>query len=211
MLLSLVGYGDPDDGALSDIPIDEPVTLDQAKQQVRRTEVNTDDSFIKETLIPAARERFEQATQRQGITATWDYKLDRFPGLTGRIVIPRPPLQKVVSVTYVDEDGDTQTLSTSRYTVHAPAGPRAQRGWIEPVYDDEWPETRCQSNAVTVRFVAGYGDTPDTVPPRLRLAMLQDIGTLYEHREDIVIGQGYALTEFPGGSRAIYRSFKSHG
>jgi uncharacterized phiE125 gp8 family phage protein len=210
MVLSFVGYGDPDDGALAEEPIAEPVTLLQAKQQTRRTEVTTDDAFFVDSLIPAARERGEQATQRQFITATWDLKLDCFPA-DDVIVVPLPPLQKVVSITYVDTNGTTQTLATSQYTVTAFAGPRAQRGRIEPAYGLSWPSSRDVSLAVTVRFVAGYGDEPTAVPPRLRMAMLQDISTLYEHREDTVVGQGYALLEFPGGSRAIYRSFKSHG
>jgi uncharacterized phiE125 gp8 family phage protein len=213
--LFFAGYGDPDDAALSAVPLVEPVTLLQAKQQTRRTEVTTDDAYLVETLIPAARQRGEQATQRQFQTGTYDLKLDAFPCMDDcdgdAIVLPRPPLQKVVSITYVDTDGATQTLSTALYSVFAPTGPLAQRGWVEPIYGETWPSTRDQSNAVTIRFVAGYGDEPTDVPPRLRMAMLQDIGTLHEHREDIVIGQGYALTEFPYGSRAIYRSFKSHG
>jgi uncharacterized phiE125 gp8 family phage protein len=204
--VSLVGYGAT--GAES-TPIAEPLTLDAAKQQVRRRDTTDDDVLLEDILIPAARERAEQATRRQFITATYDLTLDgRFPG---EIVLPLPPLQSVLSVTYVDDDGVTQTLATNQYTVDAPSGPRAQRGRIVPAYNVTWPGTRYQINAVTVRFVAGYGDDHTAVPPRLKMAMLQDVATLYENREDVVLGQGYSVIAFPSGSTATYANFRSHG
>jgi uncharacterized phiE125 gp8 family phage protein len=204
--LSLVGYGPL--GADS-APIAEPVTLQAAKTQVRRRDTTDDDVLLEDVLIPAARERAEQATRRQFITATYDLKLDG--GFPGEIVLPLPPLQSVLSVTYVDEDGATQTLATDQYTVDAPSGPRALRGRIVPAYNVSWPGTRSQINAVTVRFVAGYGSTHASVPPRLKMAMLTDIATLYENREDVVMGQGYSVIAFPTGSTATYATFRSHG
>jgi uncharacterized phiE125 gp8 family phage protein len=221
MALSLVGYGSVQND-LQTSPIAEPLTLAQAKQQVRREDVDTDDAYLEETLIPAARERGEFETARQFISTTWDLKLDRFPcpdDLSpweqrwypqGVLRVPKPPLQSVVSISYVDPDGATQTWASNQYVVDAPDGPTAARGRIVPVYGVSWPTTREQINAVTVRFVAGYGDSAAAVPPRLRMGMLEDLGTLYEHREDFVVGQGYAITPFPLGSSAIYRAFKSY-
>ena len=200
----------------------EPLTLAQAKQQVRRTQVDDDDAYLRQTLIPAVRERAEQATQRQLITATWDLKLDRWPCAAdlplaergdfadGYIRVPLPPLQSVTSITYVDATGATQTWATDQYVVDKPAGPRAPRGRILLAYGASWPTARDQANAITVRFVAGYGDTDASVPPRLKMGMLLDLGTLFEHREDFVVGQGYAISEFPMGAKSVYLSFKSH-
>lgn len=209
MALSLVGYGAPDgNGDVAEEPIAEPVTLAEAKRQVRRVDVDDDDTYLGTMLIPAVRERGEQATRRQFITATWDLRIDhRFPC---EIVIPRPPLQSVTSITYVDTAGVTQTLAADQYQVDAPSGPQAQRGRIRPVYGVIWPITRCQMNAVTVRFVAGYGDDDSATPPRLKLAMLLDLGTLYENREDAVVGQGFAITPFPNDAASVYRTFKSY-
>lgn len=214
MALSFVGYGAPDgNGDVSQTPIAEPLTLLEAKRQVRRTDVTDDDEFLDLTLIPAARERGEQATRRQFITATWDLKLDsKFPcGSDEPIVLPVPPLLTVVFVKYVDTNGTLQTWASSNYVVDAPVGPQAARGRIVPAYGVSWPMTRDQLNAVTIRFTCGYGTTDASIPPRLKMAMLLDIGTLYEHREDVVVGQGYAITPFPMGAAQVYRSFKSHG
>ena len=124
-------------------------------------------------------------------------------------MVPKPPLQSITSITYVDEDGATQTLATSVYSVDAPTGPTCARGRIYPKYEQEWPTTRCEPGAVTVTFVAGYGTTGASVPARLKMGMLYDIGTLYEIREDHIIGQGYTVTPVPIGSERIYQQFRS--
>lgn len=190
-------------------PTVEPLTLSDAKLQVRRDHVDDDDEYLATLLIPAVRERAEQATGRQLMRATWDYTLNAFP-CEDWIELPKPPLSSVTSVTYVDANGTTQTLSTSLYTVEAPAGPRGRRGRVILNYGEIWPSTRPQPNAVTVRFVAGYGTTSDATPPRLKMGMLLDLGTLFEIREDHIIGQGYTVTPVPIGAERIYRAFKSY-
>lgn len=201
-------------------PDGEPLTLAEAKRQTRRTEVEDDDAYLQDALIPAVRERAEQATRRQFLTATWDLQLDAFPCWT--IDVPLPPLQAVSSIHYVDTSGVTQTLAADQYVVDAPGvvtvnadptyrviGGRGRRGRITPAYGLIWPCTRCQMNAVTIRFLAGYGTASD-VPPRLKMGMLLDLGTLFENREDQVVGQGFAVSPFPNGAEAVYRAFKSY-
>ncbi len=192
-------------------PTTEPITLDEAKQQVRRDFVLDDDVYISGVLIPAARSRGELSTGRQFLTATWDLKLSQFPSCSYEpIEIPKSPLLAVTSITYVDTDGATQTWTSSKYVVDAPQGPNPKRGRVFLAYGETWPQARCQPNAVTVRFTAGYGAEGEFVPPRLKMAMLLDIGTLFEHREDVVVGQGYAIAPFPIGAEQIYRTFKSY-
>jgi hypothetical protein len=73
-----------------------------------------------------------------------------------------------------------------------------------------WPSTLDQINAVTVRFMAGYGSRPLDCPPQLKRAMLEDIGSMYESREDVIVGQGYAISEMPRGSSVVYSAFRTH-
>lgn len=190
-------------------PPDEPITLDEAKRQLRMDGIPDDDGLIQELLIPAVRERAEYATRRQLLTATWEAWLPAFP-CGGIIELPRPPLQTVVSVAYVDGAGAVQTLDPAGYTVVAPAGPKSGRGVIQLVDGAAWPSTRRQIDAVRVRFTAGYGEDPTSVPARLRMAMLQDLATLYRFREDLVAGT--SAVEFPmtSASKVIYRSYRSY-
>jgi uncharacterized phiE125 gp8 family phage protein len=201
---------------------DEPIRLDEAKLHVRRTDIEDDDEYFDTFLIPAVRARAEQQTGRQLLTATWDWVLDRFPcDATEALIVPKAPLQHVSSISYIDSDGATQTWSSSNYLVDAPGavtvatdvykvlGTTVTRGRITPAYGLTWPTTRSQMNAVTIRFLAGYGTASD-VPYQLKRAMLLDLGTLFENREDMVVGQGYVISPFPYGAESIYRAFKSY-
>lgn len=144
---------------------------------------------------------------------TWDLKLDGFPcggtsyfnswGSDGAITIPLPPLRSVTSITYVDENAATQTLSSSLYTVDASSEP----GRIVPAYGQVWPVTLDFIDTVTIRFVAGYADDgaspPDyraNVPGDLKAAMLLIIGHWYGNRETAGVA---GLTEIPMGAQML--------
>lgn len=102
-------------------------------------------------LIKAARVAAENMTRRAFITQTWDLYLDCFPGW--EIHLPKPTLQSVSAITYIDTNGVEQTLAADQYLVDAKSEP----GRVMPAFGLVWPVTRYQANAVKVRFVAGYG------------------------------------------------------
>ena len=104
----------------------------------------------------SAREYGETFTHRGFITQTWDDKRAGFP-CDGVIWLPKAPLISVTSVTYLDTAGISQTWSNTLYTVDAPSGPKARMGCLVPNYGEVFPSTREIVNAVTIRFVAGYG------------------------------------------------------
>lgn len=169
-------------------PAVEPVSLADLKSH-RRIGHALDDDLLA-ALIKAARQYVETATQRALVTQTWQLLLDEFPGVDDGIILPKPRLQAVTAVTYVDGNGDTQTLAASKYSVDT----RRDPGWLVPAYAEEWPETREQINAVTVSFRAGYGDAAADVPEGLRQAILLLAGHWYEHREAVAAG---ALAQVP--------------
>lgn len=167
-------------------PSVEPITTSVAKLHLR-VDHSTDDALI-DTLCAAARDYVETATRRKMITQTYDLKLDGFPSHDQPIWLPFPPVSSVTSVSYVDTNGDTQTWSSSYYTTDLPAGPHARMGRIVPAYNYDYPQTREVINAVTVRFVVGYGAAGSSVPGALLAAMKLLIGHWYEHRESVVVG-----------------------
>lgn len=68
-------------------PVQEPVTLAEAKTHLRVT--YTDDDALIAELITAARQWFEEQTYRALVTQTWDLKLDELPRGDDPIRVPR--------------------------------------------------------------------------------------------------------------------------
>ena len=150
----------------------EPISRDDAKLWLR-LDHTTEDTLV-DSLIQMVREQIEE----RGIavvTQTWDLRLDGFPSV---IRIPKTPIESVSSISYIDANGDTQTLAESKYTVDVQSTPAR----IVPAYGTSWPSTRSEPNAVTVRFVAGYGAgatpagaTPEATPGATPEAMAGEI------------------------------------
>lgn len=162
-------------------PALEPVSRAEAKAHLR-VEHDAEDAYI-ESLITSAREYVESRCSRALVTQTLRLHLDAFPSV---IRVPRIPLQSVSEVRYLDTAGDEQVLDPSAYRVDV-AGlvPR-----ITPAYGQSWPATLPVTHAVTVTFVAGYGD-PEDVPRSLVQAMLLIIGTYYDPvRQTVIVGTG---------------------
>ena len=102
-------------------PAEEPVTRDETKTQLRIDHTD-EDSFV-DGLITAARAYVEDATFRALVTQTWKLNLEAWPA-GNAIEIPKPPLQSVSSVVYLDEAGASTTWASSNYIVDADS-PRA--------------------------------------------------------------------------------------
>ena len=154
----------------------EPISRDDAKLWLR-LDHTTEDTLV-DSLIQMVREQIEE----RGIavvTQTWDLRLDRFPSV---IRIPKTPIESVSSISYIDTNGDTQPLAESKYTVDVQSTPAR----IVPAYGTSWPSTRSEPNAVTVRFIAGYGygATPYEIPERILQAMRLALTTAYTMRAD---------------------------
>lgn len=158
----------------------EPVSLDDAKRHLRVTST-LDDGYIG-GLITAARKYAERRTRRAFITQTWAIKLERFPDSSSSLYLPVPPLQSITSITYVDQDGATQTWSSGSYkalTSHLP-------GRVVLEYGEVWPTSlRDDPEAVVITFVAGYGDAATDVPQEIKQAILLMVGHWYANREPV--------------------------
>lgn len=194
-------------------PATEPLTLQEALDHLR-LEQDAPDAALVTALIQAAREYAETRTARQFITATWRLTLDRFPcrsytdwgswpDARAKISLPRPPLQSVSSVAYLDPSGAPQTWATDQYVVLAPAQIQALPGQIYPALGVAYPATAARPDAVTITFVAGYG-AASAVPRAIKQALLLLIGAWYEQREAVVAGQ---VTEVPLAVDALLGQF----
>lgn len=179
-------------------PTVEPVSTANAKIYARID--GSDDDTLVASLIVAARQKVEQITRRALITQTWDLYLDAFP--SGDIIVPKPPLQSVTSITYTDTAGDGQTWSSDEYTADTDSEPAR----IALAFGESYPDTQDVIKAVKVRFVAGYGDAATDVPDAIITAVKMLVTTWYDHRDTII--EGTSAMEVPGTVDALLSSYR---
>ncbi|OQY26232.1 MAG: hypothetical protein B6244_14130 [Candidatus Cloacimonetes bacterium 4572_55] len=127
-------------------PTVEPVSLTEAKLHLR-VDHNDDDVLIA-GLIQSARQSCENYEGKSYCVRTYTLKMDSLFD----VCLPYPPLISVDSITYIDDDGDTQTLSTDIYDIDTHSDP----GYIYLAYNQTWPMTRSELNAVTITYKSGY-------------------------------------------------------
>lgn len=175
-------------------PDHEPVDLAEAKAHLR-VDGSEEDSLI-DALIVAARRQAELTSRRALVTRTLEAQLDCWPQ-DNCIELAYPPLQSVTSITYIDSAGASATLPSADYIVDK----HSQPGRIVLGYGKSWPSPTLRPGAaITVRYVAGYGDAED-VPQEYKQAMLLLIGHFFEHRE--AVAAGVTLNTLPLGVEAL--------
>ncbi len=181
----------------------EPITTLEARKQVELPDSNARHDDYLDGLIKAARKRTENFTGRAWINQTFELVLDGFPSRV--LKLPRPPLQSVTSIKYIDTDGVLQTLSNTLYIV----GKKSQPGRISPAFNEVWPTTQNRIEAVIIEYVAGFGLLGSDVPDEAVHAMKLLIGNWFENRESVVAGT--IATALPLSLEWILRSLKPGG
>lgn len=176
-------------------PDKEPVTLDEAKAHLRVEYDFTDDDALIESLIKTARQYTEDKTSNILNHQTWKLVLDTFPAGDEPVVIRKRPVTDINSITYVDADGASQTLTSYQFDQDS------FLSRVRPAYSETWPTTREQLNAVEIRFSAGHENTAAGVPEPFKQAILLLVGHYYENREDSI--RGLSIQTLPRGYEAL--------
>lgn len=175
-----------------------PISLARVKEHVRVD--GTGDDNLLTLYLAAAVSQAESITNRQLLQATRTLTLDQFPDSGEAIELPYPPLQSVSSVSYVDVNGDTQTLVPGDdYTLDNASDVTPALLW--PV-DSDWPATKSDTPAaVTIVYVCGWtqsgspavADLPEAVEQWL---LLRAAG-LYGQRENVAMGNPHEFKQLP--------------
>lgn len=175
-----------------------PVDIHQVATNARAEDDEL--NFLRE-LIYVAADWVENYTHRCLITSTWTLTMDHwsdpryvrssvYTDWRSRhemcIAVPMPPLGSVASIQYIDEDGNTQTLDTSKYRVDTASTP----GRITVAYNQTLPNLRDVTGAVTVTHTAGYGATYESIPIAIRHAIAMLATDLYDKRNATGCGEG---------------------
>lgn len=141
------------------------VTIEAARKQLKREadDASQDDQIT--VWLAGITSTAEKYVRRAFITQTRRLTLDTF---NGPIKFDCSPLLGVTSIKFVDDAGVEQVLDPADYMVDTASEP----GFVVPASGTSWPATSSQINSVTVDFTCGYGPTPETVPPDVRLYIL---------------------------------------
>lgn len=173
----------------------EPLTLEDAKLHLRLTH-DADDNLLT-SLIMTARMICEADTGLALVTRGYSLWLDRWPqtrdaawwdGLRegaqiappDAILLPRPPLVSITGVYLYTEDGQESTLPAETYHVDTIARP----GRLVLRQQATTPAALRSVNGIEIRYLAGFGTTPQSVPAPLRQGMKQMVAHLYTARGD---------------------------
>ena len=156
-----------------------PVKLDDCKAYSYITG-NEDDSLL-QSLILEATQFLENRFRCAIMTQTWQQVQDGFFDarywIGNAIQIARPPFVAVSSITYLDQNGDSQTLAASQYRVVA-QGIYAR---IVQAKNVTWPTTREVIGDVTITHTCGYSSQA-AVPYSIRQADKDYVDNAYNHR-----------------------------
>jgi uncharacterized phiE125 gp8 family phage protein len=182
-------------------PAAEPVTLARAKQQLVLDDSFTQDDELISGYLIAARQYCEKLMQRSIYNRTIVLSLDYFPlaseSVNGAnqyayvssyirslsILLPKPGLVSVQSITYLGDGTTIKTLSPSAYVLDSISEP----GRIMPAPGTFWPyQNQYLPGQVQVTYTSGtYGDgiEIDNCPQSIKLAILLLVSHWYAHRE----------------------------
>jgi len=176
-------------------PSVEPTT-DAETIAYLRTDTGVDTTLI-QNLVIAAREWVELYLNRSLINTTYQLFLDTVPEidtpmksgfytapykvyLNNFIELPKPPVSSITHVKYYDDADSATTWATSNYysdLITEPARIVLKDG-------GSWPTDLRNANGLEVQYVAGYGSNRSDIPEPIRMAVLQYVAHLYEHRGD---------------------------
>ena len=160
-------------------PTELPVTLIEAKAHLNI--LSTDDDTLIEFLIGVATEQAEEITNRQLMRATYEMTMDILPE---RFELTKPPLGVVEKIEYIPDGSDSYVLlDPSFYVVNDTVEPAV----VIKHRDMSYPAISWMPNSVRVTFTAGY-ENAASVPKPIKQWILIRIATLFEHREEIVVG-----------------------
>lgn len=144
-------------------PAKEPVLPEEFKEEGRISYTDHDPALqhlITESRLWAENNELQRALITQTVT-------EKFREFAGDLELRWSPVQSITLVTYIDTNGTSHTLAATVYELGEHLGIAVCR----LQYGQTWPSTRDQEDAVTVTYVAGYGDDRHDVPLPIRQAL----------------------------------------
>jgi uncharacterized phiE125 gp8 family phage protein len=151
------------------------------------------ENSLLEQYVAAATRHFEWSTGRTVPETEWELAMDRFPAERWFKLPLGFPLISVTSIKYMERDGTDITWAPSKYVVDI------YLGRIAPAYGESWPSfTPYPLSAVRTRYRAGQAiaSPPVLAEPGIKLCIMEMVGSMYEHRESIVLADRASIAAY---------------
>jgi len=159
-------------------PTQEPITLEEAKAFLRI--IDNDEDLLIATLISTVREHVENITNRQLENATFELYDCFLP-----YKLPKNPIVSIDKIEYMDAVGDYVELDSDTYYLYENNG-------VGYINYSEIPTTIDHKKAFKLTLTCGYSEVPEAIKSYMKVK----ISTLYENREEFVIGA--SISQFGG-------------
>jgi uncharacterized phiE125 gp8 family phage protein len=182
-----------------------PLSLAEVRAQCRLTDDDgTDEDALLMSYVRAATEEAEDYTGLALITQDFEQRFSAFPS---EMVLGRRPVQEVLSVAHRDVT-DTYLALDPIYRV---AGLNSHRSGaiIRLGYGQFWPTIYGDAEAVRVLYRAGFGDTHNDVPEKIRHAIMMLVAYWFNQRESALIDP--VIVEVPFGFHRLLEDWRPFG
>jgi len=185
-------------------PTTEPISLATARLHLRLDTSGSppshpDDSLVT-SLITAVRQNAEDYTGLKIASGTYEMRADSFKDFESNL--QTWPVTSITSVSYVDLNDETKTLTSSDYVLDTYTRPARLKPSLTKI-------TFPAAKEVTIRFISGFTDgqspNPYPMPKPLESAMLLMLGHLYDNREAVSLDQSY---ERPLGATYLMNPYR---
>lgn len=198
-------------------PAEEPISLDEAKSDMRVDSDFTEHDALIEGYIAAGRQHAETICRRAFVTQSWRITADRFPspmsgrlteywlgqswGLAGMGGVSQFPMVDKTGYGFLIPMSPLASVDAIEYIDAAgvtqtldPAAYKvdadSEPARVLPAYGRAWPSTRQEINAVRMTFTLGYGAAA-VVPKGIKAAIIMYCKAHYEASFDDGAGREY--------------------
>lgn len=161
--------------------VESPVSVDSCKLDLK-IQHRADDGLLADYIAAAC----ALVGGKDGIVGkvltneTWEIK---FSSVRGGVAFPLTPVSSVESITYFDSDGVEQELSVDDFILCGDE----DYAVLDPKPGVIWPRVANRRDAISIKFVAGYGVAAD-VPKNISRAIRLIVAHWYENRTAVSVG-----------------------
>lgn len=150
-------------------------------------------------LILAATDHLQSAIGKAFISQEWQLKIQA--PVANKIELHKVPAIDIVEILYYDGNNEQQSLDIEDFEIIG----NQEWAYIQPKQNKVWPTIYSRPDAIQVKYNAGFGDTPDSVPQDIIQALMMLVSHWFINRSAVANG---SAQEVPYAVEAVINSHK---